>query len=241
MPLLPGVFSATLTDTVIRKRPYPFLGSVAAQMNSTVTDSGSSPTTRLRKGNVIVYDTPSGTWFLANQVNDGAHGDRCQPASVSSTGTGDGTWNSAVVTVSANGGPNITVTLGAATATAAAAVTDLNNNAEFKAIFIADVNSTFVRIRSKHAGADQYIAASCTANSFFGAGVTMTAVGTDAFYAVIETIYGVDMIDPMSGSATAAIADASCVGWYDTTALLNSTPESLAVLRRNGSLLFAAP
>lgn len=238
--ILPGFKSLSLPGRkVLLRKEGLILGNDVILDGSVVADSGNglARTSLIRQGNVVCKKTSNGKYYLAN---DSVNGDRCAPAAVSSTGTGDGTWNSATVTVTIRGGVSLAVALSATTATAAAAVTDLNtafkNNA-FPAV--ADVSATFVRIRTFEGGADQYISASSSANSFYGAGVTLSGVGTDADYRVIgpggspEEI--VDLLGPDAAAADAPARNAFA-GQFQLSQLLNYTPESQAVLSRRGSL-----
>ena len=197
-------------------------------LDSGLSDSGSTPTFRIRPGNCVVKKTSSGTYVAAND----ATGDRCGPASVSALEAASAAWNSLAITFTVDGGVPFSVTLQAGTGTNAAAVTDLNNNAIFAANCIADVSGGFVRIRTNPGGEGATLLVNAASRAAaFGANGT-GGQGTDADYVVTED-FG-DTKDLNAAAVNVSVPASKC-GSFVAANIINLTSEARAVLTRRGS------
>lgn len=227
MSRIPGNIAVSHNARVVRLSEHGTALDTSAVIDSSNTDAGSTPTTRMRPGNVLVKRTSTGRYIEANDSN----GDRNAPASVSASETADTDWQNAVITVTVDGGVSFSVTLGAADDTDAEVVAALNGNAVFAANCKADVSGGVVRIRTLEAGAHKHLTVSADLATAFGSAGT-SGNGTDADY-VVQLPY-VDLEDE-NGTATHAEARVARVGHFDESQLINLTAEARATLSRRGS------
>src|SRR5579859_1610578 len=193
-------------------------------IDSTATDGvgGHTPTFQIRPGTMVVLKTSTGTYFPAAQAGTGA--DTNKPAVVTSTGTGDATWNSAVMTFVLKGGQSFTVTLGGATATAAAAATNLNANAIFAANFVATANgSNQLVVTTLQGGADEYFTVSCSATSMYGNTTPNGGQGSDADYRITEDF--VYLQDENGNAINGLVMNTQVGGSFITPNLLQTNAE----------------
>lgn len=236
-PILPAFSSTTVTgrhhlidDTL----NVPFSDAV---IDSGVSDSGSTPTTLIRPGTVLVKRTSTGRYVAANDAN----ADVPTQASVSSVAAAGATWASKIVTVVINGITIVAVTLGAADDTTAEVVTALNANAIFAANCIASgTNGNPVVIKTLRAGADVALkvfgdhADVFTVAGTFATGTDPDVIVTDAFAPVADE----------NGTAVHAPVKALCAGYFDLSELIvagtagglrTTAPIAYAVLSKLGS------
>lgn len=207
-------------------------------IKSTVTDSGSSPTTRIRRGLVIVLKTSDGLFYRADDAAAGA--DRNGVASaVSLVALGAGSA-SKTFKYKYKGGAEATITMAAGDDTAAEVVTALNADTEFARNLIASQAANVLTIKTKKAGADEYFEitdgtlndqAGVDQDTFLN---NTTKFGTDADYRVVERM--VDMLNPASGVVYDAEAETSLAAYYDESQLLGLTAEARVVLSRRGAI-----
>lgn len=228
MPPLPGITTTTDTDRRILIDDQGLKHAPSGVLDSSNTDSGSSPATRFRRGNVVILRTSTGRYVEANDAN----ADSPAPASVSASETADTDWQSAVISITVDGGVTFTVTLAATDDTDAEVVTALNANAVFAANCIADVNGGVVRIRTLEAGDDKHLLVSADLTTAFGASGTSDS-GTDPDVRVVNE--NVDLIDE-DGAAAHAEAAMLFAGHFDESNLINLTAEARAVLAKRGSI-----
>lgn len=237
---VPTLQSTTFTDRKILLSDQGREFGEKVVLESANTDSGSTPTYRFRKGNVVVLRTATGQYVEADDSN----ADRNTPASVTADEATDTDWALATITVKYGlGGVAFTaVTMGTTTFTTAAVVTLLNANAAFAANFIADNSGGSLRIRTRQAGADQQLHVVSSLATAFGAS-GKAGYGADADYRV--TYERRDMQDP-DGTAIAAICENLVRGHFDESQLLvggsaatsdtsGGWAEARAVLSRRGS------
>ena len=199
----------------------------AITLDSGNSDSGSSPTSLMRAGNVVVLKTGSGTYVEAND----AAGDRCTAPSITTSGHSDG---NGVIAVSLKGGAVISVTTSTGSGTEANHATDLNADAVFKARFVASSAGGELTITARETGADVYfhVDASTIAGVGFAEGEANAASGTDADYRV--TMSPSSLVDS-AGTAANNDAESALSGHFDWGQLINLTKEAKAVLVRRGS------
>ena len=107
----------------------------AIMLDSTMTDSGNTPTFRIRAGNVVGLES-GGTVY--HEANDVANIEVGTAPSVTSLEAPDVDWQNDVITFSINGQTVVAVTLGAGDDTVAEVVIALNADAIFAANMIAD-------------------------------------------------------------------------------------------------------
>ena len=226
---IPAITSLIETHERHRITDHPFVRGDQIQLDSTVVDARSNPTSLIREGLVVVLVDADDNYILA----DTAGGDRNASASVSAAETADGDWQNTTITVTVDGGRSFDIVLGGADDTDAEVVTALNANAVFAAHCVADVSGARVRIRTREAGAHKHLLVSGSVASMFGAAGTADA-GADADYRVIEK--HLDMRDPISGTAVDSPAESSIVGHYDESALSSLSAEARATLSRRGSI-----
>ncbi len=224
---VPGVIASTLSTPNIFIQKEPFIQGSDVLVDSALTDAGSTPTSRIRPGQVLVLDTATGRYFPAN----GATGDRNAGASVSALETADTDWQSSVITITFDGALGIAVTLGAADDTDAEVVVALNANAIFAANAIADVSGGVVRIRTLEAGRHKHLTVVSDLATAYGA-TAIEDSGSDADYRV-ATDY-VSLVDDNNTAVSAPCATA-LVGFFDESNLRNLTSEARATLSRSGS------
>lgn len=200
-----------------------------ARLDSGDTDSGATPTWRIRPGNVMVKVTSSGRYVEANDTA----GDAPTAPAVLAAEAGDDDWKGAVVTLWRNGVSVVAVTLGGSDNTTALVNTALNANAIFAANAIASASGspTKTLITGLVGGADQTLKVTCDLASAFGANGT-DDVGSDPDYVVTET--EVDLQD-RNGTAIHQDVPVSRLGDYDESELINLTSEARRVLLSRGS------
>ena len=194
----------------------------AIVLDSTNTDAGNTPTFRFRPGNVVVLETATGRYREAND----ATGDNSAAAAVTSAEVPDAGWQSATITTNINGQDVVIVTLAATDDTVAEVVTALNANAIFAANFIADDNGGSPRITSLIAGSGISLLVTSSLATAYGAAGTEDQ-GEDADYRITER--AVDLEDG-NGVAINQQVNASFMGDYDTSVLLNLTADARRVL-----------
>jgi hypothetical protein len=231
MAHLPGsVSSLSVSDRVIHIDESIYEPGPAAQLISTATDSGASPTTTIRKGNCIVKKTSTGLFYIDDGITNAGGADRNTPASVTAAETADGDWASKTITIYVDGGPAQVVTLGA---------TDDTDAEVVAAIMLqttgvkATVVSSRVVIKTDGAGAHRTLTVASNLSTAFGASDSVPAYGTDAEYYITEE--EVSTLDPNTGSAATVEVKTSFKAYYDESQLLNLSAEARATLSRRGA------
>lgn len=232
MSRLPGIVSTSLTPVRVRLTGKGSEQGKGIVLDSSVSDSGNTPTWRIRPGLMVVLKTSTGRYVACDDVT----GDQAVGASVTSL-VDIATWNTKTLILSYKGGPSFTVT-GTAADTVAQAIIDCNANSDFKANFVAsNPTANKLKIATKEAGADVYFMLGAgTENDVGGAGVTFTAGsygGSDPDVLVIDGEY-VDVKDT-NGVTVNAFAVGYGDGLYQLSSIRNSTQQGLAVMRRKGS------
>lgn len=192
------------------------------------TDSGSSPTTRIRAGRVLVKRTATGKYELASS----ATGDRCTPPVVTAAEAADGDWASTTIKLKRNGAEVVTVTLGAGDNTTNLVVTALNADAEFRANAIASASGGRVVVTGLVGGSGEAIEIVASLATAFGTAGTDSDAGEDADYRVLTD--PVDLVSP-TGAASDALGSNLVAGHFDESELLGLTAEAKVVLSRRGS------
>lgn len=228
MPQVPGLQSVTQSRRRVRWNARGSDADRSIILDSGNTDTGSTPATRFREGNVVVYKT-SITQFV--EANDST-GDRNTQATVTAAETADSDWRGATITCKYKGVQITVVTLATTDDTDAEVVTALNADADFAAWFVASTVASRVTIKSLEAGADVHIEVTSSLSTAFGASGT-TAFGTDADYAI--TLADTDLVDS-DGTAVDATVRAAVTGDFDESNLVNLTAEARATLSRRGAI-----
>ena len=199
----------------------------AVTLLSTNVDSGSSPTTLLRPGNVLGKDS-AGKYVEANDTNVVAD------TVASHTGTGAAFSTGSLTFIwQYKGGAAQTVTGAGGDDTLAEWVIKLNADADFAADLVASDSGSQLKIASKRAGADEYFTIGAgTVNT--EAGVTAGSYGGgDGEYRVLT-----DYVDMLDANAVASDQPGSPVVWrgyFDESNLINLTAVAKASLLRAGS------
>ena len=194
-------------------------------IDSSNTDSGSTPTYRFRAGNVVVKRTSTGRYVEANDTN----ADVSTAATITSSGHTDATD---VIKLVGNHG-TISVTVSTGTGTEANCATDLNADSDFAAHYTASSSGGELTITSNEVGDDEwfYIHSDTHANYGFSEGTAngVTAGEPDVWV----TLANCDL--ELDGTAVHAGVLATRVGHFDESNHTNLTAEAKAVLIANGS------
>lgn len=224
--IIPHFSSTTLTGrrVLVDSMIDPRASSVT--LDSGNTDSGSTPTHRIRPGNVVARVASSGRYV---EANDSA-GDRSVAPAMTTSGHAD---TLDVIKLVGNHG-TISVTVSTGTGTEANAATDLNANADFAAFYTATSGGGELTITANRGGKDEwfYIHSDTAAGIGFSEGEDNGVSGEDADYRVV-----LDFVDLKDEEGTAIHADA-LVAWsghFDASNLINLTPEARATLARRGA------
>lgn len=197
-------------------------------------DSGSTPTHRLRPGNVLVLRTSTGEYVEANDSN----GDRSEPPSVSSAEAADTDWDGTTITTYLNGTLVSTVVLAGTDDTTAEVVTALNTDYAAKnlPIIATGTNGNPVVVKAHAGGAGVSLRLESTLATAFatagGAGSYAEDVGADADYLVSR-----DFADHKDGDGVAQspVIPTYRKGHFIEADLINLTADAKAVLSRRGS------
>ncbi len=195
--------------------------------DSSNADATNTPTTRVRKGNVLVKQTSTGRFVEANDAN----ADTSTQASITSSSHADG--NGVIKIVGSRGTISVTTTTG--TGTEANHATDLNADQEFAASYVASSAGGELTIKALRAGPEEwfYIHADTIATAGFSEGVDNGVKGTDP--EVVVTLRDIDQVDE-DGTAVHAEVEVRRKGHFDESNLINLTDEARAVLVRRGSI-----
>ena len=197
-------------------------------LDSSNTDSGSSPTSLFRPGNVIVKQASTGRFLEAND----ASGDANEPASVSASETADADWAGKTFTFTVDGGPSFTLTAGGSDDSDAEIVTLFNASGLFQAAgLVADESGSRVRVRTTSAGAHKTLKIESNLATAYGASGTEDS-GADAEFLVCESHA---KLTDENGTAAHCDVAASWAGDYVEANLINLTAAAKAVLIRRGS------
>lgn len=195
-------------------------------LESANADSGASPTTLFRKGNVICLRSGTGEYVEANDSN------ATVSTAPSITTSGHADTKSTIKLVGNHGTISVTVTTG--TGTEAECATDLNADADFAAHYTASSGGGELTIAANSVGPQEwfYMHSDTAAGYGFAEGADNGVVGTEADYLV--TAEDRLMVDDR-GSAQAQIVPTYRRGTFDASVLVNLTAEAKAVLARRGS------
>lgn len=203
----------TITDT----RPTHRKSFFGRELDSTVvldsgnTDSGSTPTTRFRSGNVVVLRTSTGRYVEANDSN----ADVSTAPSITTSSHTDG--NGAIVIVGNHG--TISVTTSTGSGTEANNATDLNADSAFAAHYVASSGGGELTIAARAGGAEEwfYMDSTTMATASFSEGIANVQNGADPDVRITEQT--VDLADD-NGTARHMACPASWVGLYDESDLV---------------------
>lgn len=198
-------------------------------LDSGNTDTGSSPTTLFRSGNVIVKRTSTGRFVEANDANADDLAD--SPATITSSSHSDA--NGVIKLVGTHG--TISVTTSTGSGTEANHATDLNADADFAAHYTASSAGGELTITSDAVGPDEwfYIHSDTIATVGFAEGEDNGVVGTIPDVRVTRD--NVSLLNEF-GSATHADVYAYRRGHFNTSNLINLTAAARAILAGRGSL-----
>lgn len=208
---------------------------IAITILSTTVDSGSSPTTILRPGNVLCKIS-TGKYTEANdsQVTESAQASVTGTVSDSSSAAGFGKtfiWQY-------KDGPAQTVTMGSTTADNddnSEIIANLNADPDFSADLIAEASGNYVKISARRAGSTEYFKIGAgTLNAVLGFTDNTEVYGTDGDYVVVP-----DYVDMLDGAGTAADqhgVHAVRRGHFDESNLINLTQDARRILTQRGSI-----
>lgn len=223
---VPSYSSTTLSGRRVLADLDDMLRGPTIIQESANRDSGSSPTTRIRAGNVLLKRNSSGEYVEANDAN----GTRSAPASITSSGHADG---NGVIKIVGNHG-TISVTTSTGSGTEANNATDLNADAAFAAHYVASSADGELTIASRNVGEEEwfYVHSDTMATAGLAEGEDNGVNGTDGDYLV--TSEDVDVVDE-NGTALSPLTQTYRRGHFVEATLINLTPEAKAVLSKRGS------
>lgn len=226
--MLPGIYSQTLTPPRHRITDEALKRGSEVVLDSGNTDSGNTPTYRMRPGNVVCLRTSTGRYVEANDAN----ADTGTAPSITTSSHSDG--NGDIVIVGNHG--TISVTTSTGSGTEANNATDLNADGQFAAFYTASSADGELTITANRAAADEwfYIDSTTMATASFAEGVDNVSKGADPDIRVLED-FGSDLQD-LDGTAQHGTAPTSLAGHYDESALINLTGQAREVLARRGSI-----
>lgn len=230
---LPGIGSATrltvrfLIDNSIACQPE------AIVLDSGNVDSGSTPTSRFRAGNVVVYKTSIGQYVEANDTT----GDRPTQPTVTSAEAADTDWDGTTITTYLDGVLVATSVLAGSDDSTSEVVTKLNTDyAAANLPIVASGLDAAVLVIKVNGGIHSSLRVESTLATAYatagGAGSYAEDVGNEADYRV--TLEDVDLID-RDGTAQDAQVAACKTGYFDESALINLTVAAKAELQRRGA------
>ena len=202
---------------------------------STTVDSGSTPTTILRPGNVL-GKISTGKYTEANdsQITESTIGSITGTVTDASSNAGFGK----TLKWTYRDGVEQTITMGSTTASHdanAEIVVILNADADFSADLIADESGNFVRIRTKRGGSLEYFKITDgTLNAVLGFTDNTEVYGTDGDYVVTDDY--VDMRDADGTASDQQGVTAVRRGHFDESNLINLTQDARRVLTQRGSI-----
>lgn len=224
---LPGLFSSTITPRKITLDDSLSVFGDQVVLDSGNTDSGATPTHRLRPGNVVVKRTSTGRYVEANDAN----ADTGTAPSITTTSHSDG--NGVIKLVGNHGTISVTTTTGAGSE--ANNATDLNADANFAAHYTASSAGGELTITANRSAADEwfYMHTDTMATASFAEGVDNASTGADPDVRVV--VEAGDLQDP-DGTAQHAPAVNLVRGYFDESQLINLTGQAKEVLARRGSI-----
>lgn len=232
---VPGVISQTLKTVRVRFSGFGAETGKAIVVDSSVTDTGSTPNNWIRPGLVVAKHASDGRYYAADSANAKKNG-QASIASLVAIGAGAASdtfkWKY-------KGGEEQTVTGGAGDDTAAEWVTALNADADFSADLIASAAGSTLTIKSKRAGADEYFEITTGTLNDQGGAADDTFVkntqhaGTDGDYLVLDSHFDVK---DANNVAVNALVTGFPKGHFDESELRSLTKEARAVLQKNGSI-----
>lgn len=225
MANLPSYSSVTVGDRRILADLLDMLPGKSVVLESANRDSGNSPTTRIRPGNVVTKRASSGEYVEATDANRDVH----TAPSITSSGHTDG--NGVIRLVGNHGDISVTTTTG--TGTEANHVTDLNNDAAFARHYVASSGSGELTIAARNVGSQEwfYIHSGTMANASFAEGAENGAIGADPD--VLVTAEEADVADE-NGTAQSPTVQTYRRGHFVEANLINLTEEAKAVLLARG-------
>lgn len=164
----------------------PFINTTGGRpfgitMNSASVDSANTPTTQLRRGLVVGFDSATGAYFNASNAAVDAH----VKASVDSAEAPDGDWEATTLTVALTGIGALTHVMGSNTTVTnlATAIADINADPALAPYIIASDNgSGLLRITAVQDGVD--IEVSSSLSTAYG-GVTVSGSATLTTYGIL--------------------------------------------------------
>lgn len=198
-------------------------------LDSSNTDSGSTPTSRFRAGNVIVKRTSTGRYVEANDGN----ADVSARAAITSSSHTDATDDIVIVSPKLPGG-TLTVTVTTGTGTEAECATDLNANADFAAFFTASSADNELTITMNAPGPENwfYMGSGTHANYGFAEGIDNYSAGT---YPDVKVTRAPVRLTDDNGTAKHEIVPTYDSGYFDESQLINLTGEAKQVLVSRGA------
>lgn len=229
---LPGIGSLSRTalryliDLSIPTRPDTVV------LDSATVDSGSTPTTIVRAGNVLVKRTSTGQYVEANH----ASGDSPVRATVTSAEAADTDWDGTTITTYLDGILVSTVVLAGTDDSTSEVVTALNTSyAALNLPIVASGADLAVLVITAH-GINRSLRIESTLVTAYGtaggAGSYAEGTGTEADFVVLDET--VSMLDAY-GTAQDTPVRVLRSGHFDESALVNLTAEAKAEFLRRGA------
>lgn len=226
--MLPGIYEQSLTYPRHRINDEGLVLGDDVVLDSGNTDSGNTPTYRMRPGNVVIKRTSTGRYVEANDSN----ADSGTAPAITSSSHSDG---NGVIEIVGNHG-TISVTTSTGSGTEANNATDLNADGQFAAFYTASSAGGELTITANRAAADEwfYMGTNTMATASFSEGPDNVSKGADPDVRVLED-FGSDLQD-LDGNAIHGVAKTSLAGHYDESALINLTGQAKEVLARRGAI-----
>lgn len=229
---LPGIGSLSRTalryliDLSIPTRPDTVV------LDSATTDSGSTPTTLIRAGNVLVKRTSTGQYVEANHAN----GDSPTQPTVTSAEAADTDWDGTTITTYLDGVLVSTVVLAGTDDSTSEVVTALNTDYAAQNLpIVASGLDAAVLVITAHGISRSLRIESTLATAYAtagGAGSYAEDVGNEADFVVLDET--VSMLD-MGGTAQDTPVRVLRSGYFDESELVNLTAEAKAEFLRRGA------
>lgn len=169
----------------------------SVSIDPTTVDATNTPTTQLRRGLVLGYDSAGLNYVDAGDALVDAH----TKGTIDSAEAPDGDWDATTLTVAVPGIGRIVYTLGSETAISnlATAIADINDGPLGTLVFASDNGSGLLRLQSVKEGATLSVKSSLATAYAAGANVETTNTGSLTKYGILY-----DPIPSMLGIADSA-------------------------------------
>lgn len=225
MANIPSYSSVTVGERRVLADLLDLLPGKSVVLEAANRDTGNSPTTRIRPGNVVTKRASTGEYVEATDANRDVHA----APSITTSGHADG--NGVIKLVGNHGTISVTTTTGAGTE--ANNATDLDADAAFARFYDASSAGGELTITARNVGPQEwfYMHSDTMATAGFAEGAENGAVGTEPD--VLVTAEEADVADE-NGTAQSPTVQTFRRGHFVEANLINLTEEAKAVLLARG-------